>query len=277
MVGRRQAYVAPTATPRPTALPTATPPPGATATPRPTPRPRPAAPEWVKLTRANRTVTATWPAVSGATSYRIIYNTGSDWITASMYHPRTSITIIGADNAKPYTFRVRALNAHSSSDWDLVPDHRAVQPATDADPDADSHALAQHVVGQQPGKSQTKLVHSRQILRRHIARLRHRVQDRKQRQRLHAARHNRGVPPHFSGNRCRIPGRLARGIRRPARCQRRGGPERQRATDNRRRAYLHLLGQRLQSVTQHGLLHPDNELRYCRKKFPHLATNLLAK
>ena len=114
-------YVAPTATPRPTALPTATPPPGATATPRPTPRPRPAAPEWVKLTRANSTVTATWPAVSGATSYRIIYNSGSDWITASMYHPRTSITIIGADNAKSYTFRVRALNAHSSSDWTWSP------------------------------------------------------------------------------------------------------------------------------------------------------------
>ncbi len=114
-------YVAPTPTPRPTALPTATPPPGATATPRPTPRPRPAAPEWVKLTRANRTVTATWPAVSGATSYRIIYNSGSDWITASMYHPRTSITIIGADNAKSYTFRVRSLNAHSRSDWTWSP------------------------------------------------------------------------------------------------------------------------------------------------------------
>ena len=79
----------------------------------------PATPGSVTLTRASGTVTASWPAASGATKYHVTYSSDSrqSWTAASDGHTGTSITITGADNAKSYVVAVRAGNSSSWSGW----------------------------------------------------------------------------------------------------------------------------------------------------------------
>ena len=79
----------------------------------------PAAPASVTVTRADGTVTATWPAVSGAAKYHVTYSSDDkqNWSLAAFDHAGSSITISGADNAKTYVVGVRAGNADGWSGW----------------------------------------------------------------------------------------------------------------------------------------------------------------
>ena len=89
-------------------------------TPTPTPEPTPpAAPSSVTVTRADGTVSASWPAVSGATKYHITYsiNGKQSWTAASDNHTASSITISGANNGKTYYVAVRAGNDAGWSGW----------------------------------------------------------------------------------------------------------------------------------------------------------------
>ncbi len=83
----------------------------------------PAAPGTIALSRADGTLTASWPAVSGATSYHVTYTSdkGRNWSLAALNHPaenRTNyITISGVDNNKTYIVGVRARNSAGDSGW----------------------------------------------------------------------------------------------------------------------------------------------------------------
>ena len=82
----------------------------------------PPTPSAVTVTRANGTVTADWPAVSGATKYHVTYSTdnGGSWHAPVNNHTNwtsSSITF-NADNAKTYVVGVRAGNDHAQwSGW----------------------------------------------------------------------------------------------------------------------------------------------------------------
>ena len=79
----------------------------------------PDTPSSVSVTRADGSLTASWAAVQGATSYHVTYssNGGGSWSLAALNHPGTSITIGGIDNAKTYLVGVRARNEHGDSGW----------------------------------------------------------------------------------------------------------------------------------------------------------------
>ena len=79
----------------------------------------PETPSSVTVTRADGSLTASWPAVDGATSYHVTYSgdNGASWTLAALNHPNNSITIGGVDNAKTYIVGVRARNEHGDSDW----------------------------------------------------------------------------------------------------------------------------------------------------------------
>ena len=92
-----------------------------TPTPTPTPTPAPAPPDTpssVTVTRGDGTVTASWPAASGATKYHITYSANGkrNWTAASDNHAETSITIT-ANNGKTYYVAVRAGNDAGWSGW----------------------------------------------------------------------------------------------------------------------------------------------------------------
>ena len=81
----------------------------------------PATPSSVSITRADGTVTASWPAVSGATKYHATYTTdnGGSWHAPVDNHTNistNSVTFSG-DNAKTYIVGVRAGNDHGWSGW----------------------------------------------------------------------------------------------------------------------------------------------------------------
>ncbi len=63
----------------------------------------PGAPTSVSVTRADGTLSASWPAVSGATTYHVTYSStgGASWELAALDHGATSITF-DVDNAKSY-------------------------------------------------------------------------------------------------------------------------------------------------------------------------------
>ena len=84
----------------------------------PTPNP-PGTPASVSVTRADGSLTATWPAVDGATAYHVTYSGdgGQSWSLATFDHAANSITISDADNAKTYVVGVRAKNAGGGSGW----------------------------------------------------------------------------------------------------------------------------------------------------------------
>ena len=93
----------------------------------------PATPSSVTLTRANGTVTADWPAVSGATKYHVTYSTdnGGSWHAPVNNHtdwPGNSITF-NADNAKTYVVGVRAGNDDGWSGWRNSPSSGPYAPA----------------------------------------------------------------------------------------------------------------------------------------------------
>ena len=85
--------------------------------PTPTPTP-PASVASVTVTRADGTLTASWDAPTGATSYHVTYtaNGGWSWSLAALDHATTSIEI-DADNTKTYTVGVRAKNSAGGSGW----------------------------------------------------------------------------------------------------------------------------------------------------------------
>ena len=60
----------------------------------------PGAPVEVTVTRGDGTLTASWAAVTGATSYHITYSSDGavSWTLAAYEHPDASITITGVDN-----------------------------------------------------------------------------------------------------------------------------------------------------------------------------------
>ena len=84
-----------------------------------TPPPPPATPESVSVTRADGTLTASWPAASGATGYHITYSSNGkqSWNQAAYDHSATSITINEVTNSATYVVGVRALNAGGGSGW----------------------------------------------------------------------------------------------------------------------------------------------------------------
>ena len=92
-------------------------------TPEPTPEPQPpAAVGAVTVTRADGTLTASWDAVSGATTYHVTYTDdgAQSWQLAALDHPAgggdESITF-DADNGSTYIVGVRAKNAAGGSSW----------------------------------------------------------------------------------------------------------------------------------------------------------------
>ena len=79
----------------------------------------------VSLSRADGTVTATWPAVSRATKYHVTYSTdgGASWHAPVDDHwnvPTNSLTF-SADNAKTYIVGVRAGNDNGWGGWTNSP------------------------------------------------------------------------------------------------------------------------------------------------------------
>ena len=85
----------------------------------PAPSNPPATPSSVSVTRGDGTLTASWPAVEGATSYHVTYSddSGASWSLAALNHPDSSIDITGVDNASTYIVGVRARNGHGDSGW----------------------------------------------------------------------------------------------------------------------------------------------------------------
>ena len=96
--------------------------------PKPTPPPAPITapdtPSSVTVTRADGTLTASWPAVTGATSYHVTYTSddGASWSLAALNHPDASVTIKDVENAKTYIVGVRARNDGGDSGWRNSPD-----------------------------------------------------------------------------------------------------------------------------------------------------------
>ena len=81
--------------------------------------PAPSAPVSVSVTRADGTLTASWAAVAGATSYHVTYtsDSGKSWSLAALNHTASSITITGVTNSASYVVGVRARNAGGDSGW----------------------------------------------------------------------------------------------------------------------------------------------------------------
>ena len=84
----------------------------------PVPAP-PDRPDSVSVTRADGTLTASWPAAAGATGYHVTYTSDGTqtWSLAAFDHPSSSITIDGADNDASYMVGVRARGAGGWSGW----------------------------------------------------------------------------------------------------------------------------------------------------------------
>ena len=94
--------------------------PDPTPTPTPTPAPNPpGTPSAVTVTRGDGTVTASWPAVSGATKHHVTYSTDNkqSWSVATTARPYSNITINGTDNDKTYIVAVRAGNSAGWGGW----------------------------------------------------------------------------------------------------------------------------------------------------------------
>ena len=79
----------------------------------------PATPSSVSVTRADGTLTATWDAPDGATSYHVTYSSdgGGSWALAAFSHTQTSITISNVSNTSTYIVGVRAYNGQDWSGW----------------------------------------------------------------------------------------------------------------------------------------------------------------
>ena len=86
----------------------------------------------VSVTRSDGSLTASWPAASGADYYQVDYSSdaGKSWSTAALRHPGTSITIGGVKNGASYTVRVQARNADGDSGWTKSPTAGPYTPPT---------------------------------------------------------------------------------------------------------------------------------------------------
>ena len=106
-------------------------PPRSEPTPTPEPEKPPARPSSVAVTRSDGTLTASWGAVDGATSYHITYSSDGkgSWSLAALNHSSTSITI-SADNTKTYVVGVRARNDSGDSGWRNSPSAGPYTPAS---------------------------------------------------------------------------------------------------------------------------------------------------
>ena len=104
----------------------------------------PGTPSSVSVTRADGSLTASWDAVSGATSYHITYtsNNGASWSLAALNHPSNSITISSIDNSKTYIVGVRARNEHGDSIWRNSAPSGPFTPSAPATPSSVSVARA---------------------------------------------------------------------------------------------------------------------------------------
>ena len=98
----------------------------------------PATPSSVSTTRANGTLTASWPAVVSATSYHVTYSAdgGATWMLAAFSHTGTSITISDVVNTSAYIAGVRARNANGWSGWRNSPPASAYKPPSGTSPPA---------------------------------------------------------------------------------------------------------------------------------------------
>ena len=87
--------------------------------PPPKPKPAPGAPASVTVTRSATAVTASWDAVSGATSYQIMYSSDGEatWTYASRNHTSNSISISNISNSATYVVAVSARNNNGSSPY----------------------------------------------------------------------------------------------------------------------------------------------------------------
>ena len=76
-------------------------------------------PSSITVTRAIGTLTATWPAVTGATSYHITYSSdgGVSWSFAAGNHTENSITISSIADSGTYIVAVRSRSSHGDSAW----------------------------------------------------------------------------------------------------------------------------------------------------------------
>ncbi len=83
----------------------------------------PGAPSSVTVTRADGTLTASWPAVEGATGYHVTYSDDSkqSWSLGAFDHAGTSITISGIQNVRTYYVGVRARSAGGWGAWTNSP------------------------------------------------------------------------------------------------------------------------------------------------------------
>ena len=103
----------------------------------PPPATPPAAVASVTVTRADGTLTASWDAPTGATSYHVTYsdNGAQSWQLAALDHTTTSIEIT-ADNALTYIIGVRAKNSAGGSQWRNSPSAGPYTPAPPLAPPA---------------------------------------------------------------------------------------------------------------------------------------------
>ena len=117
-------------------------PPAAPYTPPPSTTP-PATPSAITVTRADGTLTATWPAVDTATSYHITYSTngGASWHLAAFNHPDNTITINNATNTATYIIAARARNAAGYSAWRNSPPAPPYEPPPPTTPPATPSAI----------------------------------------------------------------------------------------------------------------------------------------
>ena len=101
----------------------------------------PATPASVEVTRADGTLTASWHAVKGATSYWITYSSdgGASWSLAALNHTEASITVSPVTNSATYIVGVRARNDHGDSGWRNSP---AAGPFVPASPPATPASVA---------------------------------------------------------------------------------------------------------------------------------------
>ena len=83
----------------------------------------PAAPSSVSVTRADGTLTASWPPVSGATGYTVTYSAvgSGNWITAASNQAAASITISGLNNDHTYLVSASSRNKYGESPSKVSP------------------------------------------------------------------------------------------------------------------------------------------------------------
>ena len=79
----------------------------------------PAAPATVTVTRGAGTLTATWPAVTDATGYNVVYSSDAkhSWTRAHTGATGTTATISGVNDTADYYVAVQAVNLAGQSNW----------------------------------------------------------------------------------------------------------------------------------------------------------------